>query len=346
MILLGRRTGRFVLLSLAVIACGTGPTEPPAGILGRFDAFWGTFDAEYSYFEYKNINWDSLRTTFRPRAAAATSQDELVSILREMAAPLRDVHVRFITPAGVQMPTYEPAARMNWDRSVWDRTSAACGLTQVKPNLSYCTMNGVAYIMAGGWNDGQFSEADLDGVVDRFRDAPAMIIDVRPNGGGTDALAFALAGRFATASTVVGYYRFRSGPKHDDFGPETTRRIGPRGAFQFTRPVVVLAGRGAFSSNESFISAMRELPNVTILGDTTGGASANPVEHSLGDGWRYTVSRWIEWTADRQVIEWRGIPPDVHVLWDASAAALGRDLVLEAALARLAPPAGSAAAQQ
>ena len=97
----------------------------------------------------------------------------------------------------------------------------------------------------------------------------------------------------------------------------------------------MLAGRGAFSSNESFISATRELPQVSIMGDTTGGASGNPVTHDLGGGWKYTVSHWIEWTADRSVIEWNGIPPDAYVAWDHAAVAAGRDPVLEAALARL-----------
>ena len=80
---------------------------------------------------------------------------------------------------------------------------------------------------------------------------------------------------------------------------------------------------------------MRELPNVTVLGDTTGGSSGNPRDHPLGDGWNYSVSHWIEWTADRRIIEWNGIPPDVFVAWDPTAASNGRDLVLEAALARL-----------
>jgi C-terminal processing protease CtpA/Prc len=97
----------------------------------------------------------------------------------------------------------------------------------------------------------------------------------------------------------------------------------------------VLSGRAVYSSNESFISAMRELPNVTILGDTTGGATGNPAQHALGDGWQYSVSRWIEWTADRRVIEWNGIPPDVLVAWDMSAVQAGRDPVLEAAISRL-----------
>jgi hypothetical protein len=330
-----RWIGPCALLSLAVVGCRATPTAPPASLLDRFDAAWNTFDAEYSYFEYKRVNWDSLRTVHRPRAAAAATQDELVAVLRDMTAPLRDVHVRFVKPDGVALSTYQTAALPNWERSVWDRYAMPCGLKQQRPNLGYCTMGGIAYVMVGSWDDRQLANADLDAVVDRFREAPAMIIDVRPNGGGSDALAYALAGRFATASTVVGYTRTRSGPRHDDFGPEMTRRVAPRGSFQFTKPVVVLSGRGVFSSCESFISAMRELPNVTVLGDTTGGATANPRSHALGDGWSYTVSTWIEWTADRRVIEWQGIPPDVYVPWSASAAALGRDVVLESALARL-----------
>lgn len=332
-----RWLGAVLLAACATAACTSSSTEPPASLTGRFDAVWSRFDGEYPYFAHKRVNWDSLRGVFRPRAATATSQAALVDIVVEMLTPLRDVHVRVIKPDGASMPTYQPADRKNWERSSWDRTASACGLRQMKPDLSYCTMAGVAYVTIGGWTNSRFTVADLDGVVDHFRDAPAMIVDVRMNGGGDDALAYAFAGRFATTSTVTGYVQYRSGPRHDDFGTETVRRVGPRGAFQFTRPVVVLSGRGVFSSNESFIAAMRELPNVVILGDTTGGGTGNPAEYSLGDGWRYTVSRWIERTADRRVIEWQGIPPDEFVRWDAAAAAQGRDLVLEAALSRLAP---------
>jgi hypothetical protein len=323
---------------VAAAACSDSPTGPPASLIGRFDLYWSAFDAEYSYFPYKRVDWDSLRAVHRPRAAIATTQSELVAVLKEMTEPLRDLHVRFITPDGVSEPTYQPVARANWDFGAWDRTARACGLRQAKPNLGYCTMSGVGYVVVGAWSRAQFSTADLDAVVDRFRDAPAIIIDVRMNPGGDDALAFALAGRFAAQSTVAGYVRFRDGSRHDQFGPEIVRRIGPRGAFQFTRPVTVLSGRDVYSSSESFIAAMRALPNVTILGDTTGGASGNPREHALGDGWRFTVSRWIETTADHEVIEWRGIAPDVHVPWDSAAATAGRDVIIEAALARLTSP--------
>jgi len=339
---MSRRTRRLrnaaaLLLLLPVANCGSEATTapPPTSLIGRFDLFWETFDSKYSYFAYKRINWDSLRTVYRPRAEAATTQDELVAVLKEMVAPLRDVHVKFTTPGGTTQPTYQPTAPINWDRDLWLSTIQSCPWRQAKPNLGSCTMNGFAYVTVGSWNTAQFSVSDLDGVIDLYRDAPGMVIDVRPNGGGNDGLALALAGRFATRRITIGYVRYRDGPRHDDFGAEVTRRLDTRGAFQFTKPVVVLSGRAVFSSNETFIAAMRELPNVTIVGDTTGGSSGNPHDYPLGDGWRYSVSQWIEWTADRRVIEWNGVPPDSFVAWDTTAVRNGRDVVLEAALARL-----------
>ena len=52
---------------------------------------------------------------------------------------------------------------------------------------------------------------------------------------------------------------------------------------------------------------MREFPNVTLAGDTTVGASGNPAFYDLGGGWQYSVSRWIETTANlrRSPFKWR-----------------------------------------
>ena len=330
-----RSRSRLIAATLAVTlsACGLEPPElnTPAE---QFDSFWSTFDRNYSYFAYKHINWDSLRAVFRPRALAASSEAALVDVLKEMVAPLRDVHVRFNGPDGRSYPTYVPATTVNFDENAWRALTTACGFVQPKPGFGHCSMNGIAYVFIRTWNSDNFIPGDLDAVVDLYRDAPGMIIDVRPNGGGSDQLALSFAGRFASTETTTGYVRFRDGPRHDDFGAEIPRRLSPRGPFRFSQPVIVLAGRGVFSSNETFISAMRELPSVTILGDTTGGSSGNPAQHLLKT-WRYWVPRWIEWTADRRVIEWNGIPPDSVVRWDASEVAAGRDPVLAVALARL-----------
>jgi C-terminal processing protease CtpA/Prc len=107
------------------------------------------------------------------------------------------------------------------------------------------------------------------------------------------------------------------------------RVLNPRGAWQYTGAVLVLIGRRSASSNESFIAAMRQLPNVTLVGDQTAGSSGSPGTFPLASGWSYTVSRWIEYTADDQVIEDVGISPHVFVMTGAGDFMQGRDPVLD-----------------
>jgi C-terminal processing protease CtpA/Prc len=110
--------------------------------------------------------------------------------------------------------------------------------------------------------------------------------------------------------------------------------VRPRGT-RLAMPVVLLTGRGVFSSSESFVDAMRQEPSVLTLGDTTGGSSGNPVLRPFIDGWQYTVPTWQHRASDGTLIEGHGIPPERHVPWDADAARVGRDVVLESAVALL-----------
>lgn len=316
---------------VGMLACGDSPSAPETSGQ-RFEAFWQSFDREYPYFQIKAVDWDQLRDQHRARAEAATSVEKLVEVLRDMTAPLRDIHVAFTSPAGERIPTYVPDAFVNWDRDLWLNLVQAAGWTQVKPNLGYALFQGVPYITIGAWNTAQFSSADFDAILERFRSAPALILDVRPNGGGNDALALEVAARFAGDPVVFATVQYRDGPGHDDFGPRLDRTLSPRGPWRYEGQVHLLAGRGVYSSNETFVAAMRELPEVTVVGDTTGGGSANPASHELGEGWTYTVSQWIERTADDIVIEGHGIPPDLFVPMTATDVGAGRDPVLERAI--------------
>lgn len=77
---------------------------------------------------------------------------------------------------------------------------------------------------------------------------------------------------------------------------------------------------------------MRQLPNVTVAGDRTGGGWGNPATFPLAGSWSYTVSRWIEYTVDHEVIEDVGIAPQVFVPASPADFAQGRDPVLDWAL--------------
>ena len=324
-------------------ACGsndspTGPsTVPPADFAAQFDSLWSTFDREYSYFEHKGIDWNALRTTYRARAIAAADQLAFIGVIREMLGNLHDSHVVVRNPAGTTLSTYDPQYFINWDRTVWEQQyRARAGWTQGQNDWGYGVLDGVPIILVGGWGSSSIRTADFDAAFERFRGAPALVLDVRMNGGGDDSLAFQIAGRFAPTPVAIGSVKFRNGPSHSDFGPLMQRTLDPRGPWQYTGTVLLLVGRRCASSNESFIEAMRQLPHVTLAGDRTAGSTGNPGTFPLAAGWSYTVSRWIAYTADNQVIEDAGIPPDVFVPASAADFMQGHDPVLDWALQRAA----------
>ena len=145
-------------------------------------------------------------------------------------------------------------------------------------------LDGVPYIVIGGWNTASIRAADFDAAFERFRNSPALILDVRMNPGGNDSLAFEIAGRFIPTVTA-GSVRFRNGPSHRDFGAPIQRTVSPRGAWQYGGQVLLLVGRRCASSNESFIAAMGASPNVTLVGDRTAGSTGNPGTFPLAGGW-------------------------------------------------------------
>lgn len=297
-----------------------------------FDDVWSNYDAIYPEFAYKQINWDSLRAVYRPRAVSATTAAERRAVIAQMLGELRDVHAWFVDPSGNSVPTYTPNRFVNWQRSVWDSYMASANNHPQQQNWGYATLGGAPYLYFGSWNRAQIKTDDVDAALEQFRNAPAMIIDVRPNGGGDESLARDFATRFYDAPHLYRYGVSRDGPARGDLGPPSGLFASPRGAWQFRKPVLLLIGRGCFSGTEDFVMMMRLLPNVTIVGDTTGGGSGNPGFHDLGAGWQYTVPRSMDYTPDMQPVEWRGLAPSIVVPMNKRDLDAGRDPVLDYAI--------------
>lgn len=302
-----------------------------APYVAQFDTLWTRFQDVYPSFAYKQIDWRAQRTRYRPRAERARTQDELVAVLLEMLAPLRDLHVWFVDPRGQVVPTYRPATVLNFERPRWEAALRDAGYIPRSPGVGDGMIGGYAYIHIGSWKSPLTDEV-LEGMMQRARDAQGLIIDVRTNAGGSDALALGFAGRFTLRPFAASYVRINTDPRVIGVEMPLARTINPRGAWQFTRPVVVISGRGGLSATESFVAAMRTLPQVTVIGDTTGGASGNPATFALGSGWQFTVPRWLEYGPDRQPIEWRGVAPHLAVSWQTVQYDRQRDPLIDAAV--------------
>lgn len=136
---------------------------------------------------------------------------------------------------------------------------------------------------------------------------------MRDNWGGEDRVSQYIANRFATTTNLSFTARLRNGPSHDDFGPEIRFYTKPEGAFKYTKPVVLLTRRSTFSAGETFVLAMRQNANVSVVGDITGGAFSDAIRRELPNGWVYRLPVADVRAADGKNYESIGLAPDVLV---------------------------------
>jgi len=320
--------------SLRVLGYGSGPIEltklrPPrrdlriemapfvwdAESVGKaFDDFCDAFDRNYSYFYRKpDVDWTALRTEHRAAARQAKNPAELAAALKPMLTPFGDMHIWIETPTGV-IGTRDGGYSFNGNRDVTlaeieDRVE--CGKFAI---VGKTKRDGFGYFLMR-----RQSESNAENVrqaidaIRKLKDAPGFVVDLRSANGGSEPLALEIASLFCTKPTVYAKSKYRSGPKHDDFG-QVFERILPATAGAYSGPVVCLIGPGAVSSGEGFVQMMKCLPNVTTVGLPTRGASGNPKPHALGgSGVSVYFSTWVGMLPDGQAIEGVGVTPDVQV---------------------------------
>ena len=172
----------------------------------------------------------------------------------------------------------------------------------------------------------------FDDALEQLRAAKAIIIDMRGNGGGDDAVAGRCAGRFFKSAVAFPSFQMRMVTLGVPwFAPRMSRSVSPRGPWQYTGPVVLLIDEFVVSSAEHFAAGMHDSGRATTVGHTTAGSSGNPVPLEVS-GFRFQVSRWREYRADGSLIEGHGVPADIAVRPTVADLANGVDRVLAAAI--------------
>jgi hypothetical protein len=329
---------RFLLgvAALFATACADPTLVAPAdrSYAAMFDQLWHETDLTYSMFAVKRVNWDSVGAVYRPRALAAQSDFAFARVLSDMLSSLHDRHVSLTPGRGAMPMAYQAPSDflpLDFDSTLIERTYLTRRLSAaavphldagwLTPTLGYIR---IPNFVGSGW------DGELDAALDSLQGARQLVVDLRCNPGGNYELALDLAGRFTEQSTAFGFVRIRNGPKHDDLTDPIAETLRPAGRRKFTGTVYLLTNRRVYSSAENFALALHQLPNVSTVGDTTGGSSGRPVTRDLANGWTYELSTWIEYTNDHQVVEDHGVAPNIFV---PRGSAVGkRDVVLDRVL--------------
>lgn len=322
--------------------------EPGTTPIEIFDQTWTFVDQEYSFFEYKGIDWQGTRTEFRRQVAADMSDEELFDLLAEMLYRLRDGHVNLRSDFDRsrnwqwyldEEPHYDFSVLL---RDYLDNEHQIAGpfLIHEFRSAGAPDSEAVGYVHYRSFGN-SVGAADMDYLIDRFAGYKGVIFDVRDNGGGSSSNAYRIANRLTDRAVAVGEQQRKTGPGHEEFGPmERVTLSPPEGATTLTIPVVVLTNRKCYSATNLFVTLVKPLDHVTIIGRRTGGGGGIPAFTFLSNGWRLRVSSTRLYFLDptgslsegERNVE-HGVEPDIYAESPAAELALGIDGILDDAIA-------------
>jgi hypothetical protein len=308
-------------------------SNPPNTPEENFEVFWSDFDRYYSQFELKKVNWDSAYAVNRSLINSKTSGQQLFDVISRMLKNLRDGHAGICARQyGCSFFKFTANYPTNRIRSV----SGYVFLQRKGANFNYGSIvnyNSIGYVQITSFS-GSYEEFEaIDDILSSLRErgATSLILDIRGNGGGSDANSGLIAGRFTTEKLIYSFIRYKSGPGHGEFTGWKTKTVIPGGEV-FKGPVVLLTNREVFSSAEDFVLAMQSIPTVTVIGARTGGGSGNPVSRTLPNGWIVHVPRWQQVDLNYEFYEGIGLAPDIAVEITRADSIAGKDTILERAV--------------
>nr|GGH98943.1 peptidase S41 [Aquisalinus luteolus] len=307
-----------------------------------FEEFWAIYNDGYALFGVKNIDWDAVYDIYRPKVTAETSDEDLFAIISEIAGLMHDLHVVIRDEKGGRF--YRSGSRSlatgdfdigTFSLDLIGQSYATDGLKSIADGtFHYGMLSGnVGYLHFRSFNDMETSVGAIDEIISAFEGAGAVIIDVRQNGGGSDAVGQTIANRFADQKRLYMSVQMRNIMEpRDSFAEPVDWYLEPAGPAQFTGPVVLLTNSRSISAAENFALAMRALPHAAIVGEYTAGVFADAGQVPLPNGWTVDVS--VNIFRDPDGFNWEGIgvPPDYWMANKADDIETGQDRVLGFAL--------------
>ncbi|GAL85306.1 peptidase S41 family [Sporocytophaga myxococcoides] len=338
----------FLLLIIFFSACEKALIEPnkSSSAEKNFEIFWNDINNTYPFFSYDKVDWQSVYNSNRPLVNASTTDDELFEIFKNMLRPLLDGHISLKKPNGVTWANerhYEYSSNFSSSlvrgRYLNNKVNFVTAPDYSDKNKTDTIIrygfinNNILYFHVGTFLTNLPVRDTLRNIVNRNPQLIGVIMDMRNNGGGVLSSAQKLASYFTGTTQLYGYLKNKTGPLDNNFSDAYglyTQGDG-RGSFG-TKPVAILTNRYDFSATEHFVMATKDLPNVTSIGDTTGGAFSPIIQRSLPNGIQYTVVSSITTDKHNNVFEKTGLAPEIYKTLTTTDFLAGKDPLIDAAI--------------
>ena len=305
---------------------------------GNYEALWRIMNEHYCFFDYKKqelgVDWDEIHARYSYKINEKMTNAQLFEVLCNMLAELQDGHVNLSAPFdfGRNWSFFEDHPE-NYNDSI---AKLYLGHNyQIASGLKYITFDdNIGYVRCETFEEG-IGDGNVSVMLHSLASCNGWIIDVRGNGGGQLTKAHKLASHFTNERLLVGYISHKTGKGRNDFSSPKAEYLDPASdGIRWQKPVVVLTNRAVYSAANDFVKCMKLCPNVTIMGDRTGGGSGMPFNNELPNGWTVRYSAVIYYDQDMQHTEF-GIEPDIQLSFSGADIAQKKDTYIEKARAFL-----------
>jgi hypothetical protein len=279
------------------------------------------------------VDFTTWRTRQPDRQNAINEADSPEDLIRAVNAVLADFNVSHLRLS-------KPVAQTPRPR----RSSRVGTQPESAPNQSLDTgPGGVAVLNLRSFDDGAYDRAEIERLVTQAADAPAIVLDLRGNGGGAVGNLAHLISLFLPEGTPVGVYVGRDTARRFERERGTPPASAVEAAAWSTRkftvrrnpiplpskPLAVLVSRSSASASEIVAAALRDHANAAIVGQPTAGKVLLSTHARLGHGYELQIP-----TADyvtTKGVRLEGSPVRPHVSAPTGRAANPRDAVATAA---------------
>ena len=289
---------------------------------------------QYSYRDRLGIDWGNLIDSKRDALLNSKSAQDFSDVAAAVLATAEDKHL-WLEVEGQHIPTFVRPVTPNAN---FRQLSKLVPNWQIRGQgvASGKLADDVGYLFIETWDQSKAKGlASIFDVLWEFSDTPALVIDLRANGGGSENIARSVAGCFIDEPVVYAKHILCDPKTESGFTQPLERTLVPnKRRPRYRGQIAVLTGPAVMSSNEAFLLMMKQVPNTVLIGAASQGSSGNPQPHDLDNGVTIYLPSWQAMTPEGEVFEGIGIPPDIEVQADPEDFATS-DPVITAALRHL-----------
>ncbi|NPA35980.1 MAG: S41 family peptidase [Chlorobi bacterium] len=318
--------------------------NPGTSNIDIFNEYAKLVKEKFAMLEFKDVDIDFLKDSIGATVNNELSEKELFAKLTAITNKLRDGHSDLSNEDTSFIYDFYSSYPKAFDRDIlidnYIGKSIAPDITWLESSENDATKAiyghlpqsaDIGYLRIGSWLY-HFSDEEIEMIFATFKNDKGLIIDIRNNSGGDPELSTKFASYFTNNKIYIGNEHFKTGPGMYDFADSRLYLKPSESENKFLKPVMILTDIWCFSATTTFMYNLNPLPNITFIGQRTGGGAGSVADGFLANGWHWdlSTSEFIDLNGNHWDNGW---DPDINVklnIFDKT-----KDEILERALYEL-----------